>query len=195
MTKTNNIHTAIERIVAMDYLSIIDKYYSGQEELKALLLHHSRQVADKALELCAAHPEWQADTQFVEEAAMLHDIGIIRCNAPSIHCHGAEPYICHGHIGAEMLRHEGFARHARVAERHTGSGLTREQIIAQGLPLPAEDFVPETIEEKVICYADKFFSKSHPERIASPEHIRQAMLKFGNGSLERWEQLEKLMTQ
>ena len=195
MTKTNNIHTAIERIVAMDYLSIIDKYYSGQKELKALLLHHSRQVADKALELCAAHPEWQADTQFVEEAAMLHDIGIIRCNAPSIHCHGAEPYICHGHIGAEMLRHEGFARHARVAERHTGSGLTREQIIAQGLPLPAEDFVPETIEEKVICYADKFFSKSHPERIASPEHIRQTMLKFGNGSLERWEQLEKLMTQ
>ena len=195
MTKTNNIHTAIERIVAMDYLSIIDKYYSSQEELKALLLHHSRQVADKALELCAAHPEWQADTQFVEEAAMLHDIGIIRCNAPSIHCHGAEPYICHGRIGAEMLRHEGFASHARVAERHTGSGLTREQIIAQGLPLPAEDFVPETIEEKVICYADKFFSKSHPERIASPEHIRQTMLKFGNGSLERWEQLEKLMTQ
>jgi uncharacterized protein len=93
------------------------------------------------------------------------------------------------------LREEGFTRHARVAERHTGSGLTKEQIIAQGLPLPAEDFVPETIEEKVICYADKFFSKSHPERIASPEHIRQTMLKFGNGSLERWEQLEKLMTQ
>ena len=133
----------------MNYLSMIDKYYSGQEELKALLLHHSRQVADKALIVCAAHPEWNADTQFVEEAAMLHDIGIIRCNAPSIHCHGAEPYICHGRIGADLLREEGFARHARVAERHTGSGLTRAQIIAQGLPLPAEDFVPETIEEKV----------------------------------------------
>ena len=174
---------------------MIDKYYFGQEELKALLLHHSRQVADKALTVCVAHPEWNADTQFVEEAAMLHDIGIIRCNAPSIHCHGAEPYICHGRIGADLLREEGFARHARVAERPTGSGLTREQIIAQGLPLPAEDFVPETIEEKVICYADKFFSKSHPERIATPEHIRKTMLKFGNGSLERWEQLEKLMTQ
>ena len=178
----------------MDYRTLIDKYYSGQEELKALLLHHSRQVADKALELCAAHPEWQADTAFVEEAAMLHDIGIIRCNAPSIHCHGTEPYICHGHIGAELLREEGFARHARVAERHTGSGLTREQIIAQGLPLPAEDFVPETIEEKVICYADKFFSKSHPERIASSEHIREKMAEFGHGSLERWEQLEKQIT-
>ena len=45
MTKTNNIHTAIERIVAMDYLSIIDKYYSGQEELKALLLIHMQKEA------------------------------------------------------------------------------------------------------------------------------------------------------
>ena len=73
------------------YISLIDKYYSGQPELKALLLHHSRQVADKALEVCALHPEWQADTTFVEEAAMLHDIGIVFCNAPGIHCHGTEP--------------------------------------------------------------------------------------------------------
>ena len=54
---------------------------------------------------------------------MLHDIGIIRCNAPGIQCFGNEPYICHGRIGAEMLRAEGFPHHARVCERHTGRGL------------------------------------------------------------------------
>ena len=173
------------------YLELIDKYYAGQEELKALLLHHSRQVADKALEVCAAHPEWKADMQFVEEAAMLHDIGIIFCDAPGILCHGSEPYIRHGYIGAELLRKEGLPAHARVAERHTGSGLTREQIIAEHLPLPEQDFLPETIEERIICYADKFFSKSHPDRIATPEHIRQTMQKFGYGSEERWIKLEQ----
>ena len=174
-----------------NYLAIIDKYYAGQPELKALLLHHSRQVADKALEVCAAHPEWHTDTQFVEEASMLHDIGIIFCDAPGILCHGTEPYIRHGYVGAELLRKEGLPPHARVAERHTGSGLTREQIIAEHLPLPEQDFLPETIEEKVICYADKFFSKSHPERIATPEHIRHTMQKFGYGSEERWIKLEQ----
>ena len=177
-----------------NYLSLIDKFYAEQPELKALLLHHSRQVTDKALLLCAAHPEWQADTQFVEEAAMLHDIGIIFCNAPGILCHGSEPYIRHGYIGAELLRKEGLPRHARVAERHTGSGLSKEQIQAEGLPLPEQDFLPETIEEKLICYADKFFSKSHPERIAELEHIRQQMTKFGHSSLQRWLQLENEMT-
>ena len=125
----------------MDYKALIDKYYRGQDELKSLLLHHSRQVADKALELCAAHPEWNADTQFVEEAAMLHDIGIVYCDAPSIFCHGRDPYIRHGFIGAEILRHEGLPRHARVAERHTGSGLSRAQILLEELPLPPEDFL------------------------------------------------------
>lgn len=178
----------------VNYATLIDKYYAGQDELKALLLHHSRQVVGKSLEVCDKHPEWQADRQFVEEAAMLHDIGIVLCNAPGILCHGNEPYIRHGFVGAEILRKEGLPRHARVAERHTGSGLSRAQILLEGLPLPAEDFLPETIEEKIICYADKFFSKSHPERIASIEHIRHQMAEFGHGSLERWMQLENEMT-
>lgn len=178
----------------MDYKTLIDKYYAGQEELKALLLRHSRQVTEMALEVCDKHPEWMIDRQFVEEAAMLHDIGIVCCDAPGILCKGTESYIRHGYIGAEILRKEGLHMHARVAERHTGSGLTKEQIIAERLPLPEQDFLPETIEEKVICYADKFFSKSHPERIASPEHIRATMQKFGYGAAERWEKLEKEMT-
>lgn len=178
----------------MDCTALIDKYYACQPELKALLLHHSRQVADKALEVCAAHPEWHADTRFIEEAAMLHDIGIIFCDAPGILCHGTEPYIRHGYVGAKLLRKEGLPAHARVAERHTGSGLTREQIIAEHLPLPEQDFLPETIEERVICYADKFFSKSHPDRIDTLDHIRRKMADFGHGSLERWVLLEKQMT-
>ena len=105
----------------MNWQQIIDKYYGeGSDKLKSLLLLHSQSVARKALQIGFSHPELSLDMKFIEEAAMLHDIGIIRCNAPGIHCHGTEPYICHGRIGAEMLRGEGLLRHARVCERHTG---------------------------------------------------------------------------
>jgi uncharacterized protein len=122
-------------------------------------------VADRCLLIAKKHPELRLDKVFLEEAAMLHDIGIYQCNAPSIHCHGSEPYIKHGTIGADILRKEGFPRHARVAERHTGTGLTRQQIERQQLPLPHEDFVPETLEEEIVCYADKYYSKSSPDRV------------------------------
>ena len=77
---------------------IIDYYFPETEvpELRNILLVHSKAVADKARNICQKHPELKADEQFVYDAAMLHDIGIIRCNAPSIHCFGKEDYLKHG---------------------------------------------------------------------------------------------------
>ena len=123
---------------------------------------------------------------------MLHDIGIIRCDAPGIQCFGSEPYICHGRLGAEMLRKEGFPRHARVCERHTGAGITREQIINQHLPLPEQDFLPETMEEKVICYADKFFSKTHLDKEKTVEQAEQSLAKFGEEGVLRFREWEQI---
>lgn len=171
----------------MNYQSIIDKYYKNEENgLRHILLVHSRSVADKALAIVEAHPELPLDRQFVEEAAMLHDIGIFRCDAPGIECHGTEPYICHGRIGADLLRAEGFPRHARVCERHTGAGLTQKEIEAQGLPLPPQDFLPETLEEQLICYADKFFSKTHLDREKTVAQAERSLAKFGEEGVERF---------
>ena len=117
---------------------------------------------------------------------MLHDIGIRWCHAPGIFCEGEEPYIRHGLIGGEILRKEGFPQHARVCERHTGTGLTREQIIRQNLPLPEEDFTPETFEEQLVCYADKFFSKSHPDRVLSVADAARSLEKFGHEGVEKF---------
>jgi len=150
----------------MDYLSIIKKYYPADDELRRLLLKHSRQVADRCLAIAKRHKELPIDVQFLEEAAMLHDLGIFRCDAPGIHCHGKEPYLKHGTIGADILRQEGYPRHARVAERHTGTGLP-------GLE-------PETLEEQIVCYADKFYSKSHPDRVLSVADTAQSLEKFGH---------------
>ena len=127
---------------------------------------HSRQVADRCLAIVAKHKELPVDVQFMEEAAMLHDIGIYRCDAPSIHCHGTEPYLRHGPIGGEILRAEGLPRHARVAERHTGTGLP--------------GYEPETLEEQIICYADKFYSKSRLDRVLTVAETAQSLEKFGH---------------
>jgi len=171
----------------MNPIAIIEKYYPVDNRLRQLLLRHSRQVADKALACAALHPELQLDTAFVEEAAMLHDIGIFRCDAPEIFCFGDQPYIRHGVLGAELLRNEGFPKHARVCERHTGTGLTQRQIEAQQLPLPHQDFLPETLEEQLICFADKFYSKSHVEKERSVEKARKKLQKFGEDGIRRFD--------
>ena len=156
----------------MDYQRIIDKYYKEDDALRHVLLVHSHSVALKALAIVDAHPELHIDRRFVEEAAMLHDIGIFRCDAPGIHCHGTEPYICHGPIGAELLRAEGFPQHARVCERHTGTGLP--------------GFEPETLEEEIICYADKFYSKSQPEKVRTVLETAQSLEKFGHEGVKKF---------
>ena len=156
----------------MDYQAIIDKYFPQDDVLRRLLIKHSRQVADRALLICDKHKELAVDRSFVEEAAMLHDIGIFRCDAPSIYCYGTEPYLKHGPIGGEILRQEGFPRHARVAERHTGTGLP--------------GYEPETLEEQIICYADKFYSKSHPDWVLTVSETAKSLEKFGSEGVKKF---------
>ena len=172
--------------IIVNYQQIIDKYYPQENALKRILLVHSSSVALKALRIVDAHPEMNIDRRFVEEAAMLHDIGIFQCDAPGIHCHGTQPYILHGRMGAELLRAEGFPRHARVCERHTGAGITLQEIIDQQLPLPHQDFQPETIEEQIVCYADKFFSKTRLETEKTIEQAERSLAKFGTAGVERF---------
>ncbi len=170
----------------MDAIALIDKYYADMPRLKELLLLHSRQVADRCLRIAGLHAELQLDVEFLEEAALLHDIGICQTDAPGIHCMGNAPYICHGYIGAEMLRAEGFPRHARVCERHTGTGLSLKEIQRQGIPIPLQDYLPETLEEQLVCYADKFYSKSHPEREKTAEQVLSGLARFGAEGVERF---------
>lgn len=176
----------------MDYQAIINEYYKENEPLKRILLIHSQSVAQRALRIVSSHPELKLDRQFVEEGAMLHDIGIFRCDAPRIACYGKEPYIRHGVEGAELMRSLGYPRHARVCERHTGAGITLKEIERRNLPLPHQDFLPETLEEQVICYADKFYSKSHMGRERTIEEAIKSLSKHGEDSVERFREWVKM---
>jgi uncharacterized protein len=171
----------------MEPLEIIRKYYAEGTELYDILLTHSRLVTEKALEIAERNPQEEFDLRFVYEAAMLHDIGIYLTNAPKIHCHGSFHYICHGYLGADLMRAEGFPRHALVCERHTGTGISLDAILRMNLPVPHRDMRPVTKEEQLICYADKFFSKSHPERKKTVEQVRQMLSRFPDANLERWD--------
>ena len=164
----------------MNAVALIDKYYAATPQLREILWTHSRRVADRCLKIAALHPELHLDVAFVEEAALLHDIGILRTDAPEILCTGDAPYICHGYIGAEMMRAEGFPRHARVCERHTGAGISKEEIIVKKIPIPVQDYFPETLEEELVCYADKFYSKSRPDVERTIEQTAKSLEKFGD---------------
>lgn len=168
---------------------LYDRYYGDNAPLRELLTVHSRLVADKSLAIAAAHPELGLDTCFLEEAAMLHDIGIFLTDAVPIHCFGTYSYICHGYLGADLLRSEGLPRHALVAERHTGTGLTIDEILKRDLPVPHRDMTPQSPEEQVVCFADKFFSKTRPTQEKTVEQAERSLLKFGEDGIitfRRW---------
>lgn len=171
----------------MNPLEIIDKYYPEAGELKHILLTHSRSVADKALQIAERHPELHLDKEFLYEGAMVHDIGIFLTNAPDIFCFGDKPYICHGYLGADLMKAEGYPRHALVCERHTGAGLTLQRIVEQNLPIPHRELVPVSLEEQVICFADKFYSKTKLDKEKSVEKARKSLEKHGEDGLARFD--------
>lgn len=167
---------------------IIDKYYAAFPDLRFVLLHHSEQVKEKALAIARRVPHLQPDLNFIAEAALLHDIGIIFCNAPRIHCHGTFEYIRHGYLGADILRNEGLEKHALVCERHTGTGISLDKIIERNLPLPHRDMQPISWEEKIICYADKFYSKTELHTEHSIERIRTSLKHHGDDNVARFDE-------
>ena len=76
-----------------------------------------------------------------------------------------------------MMQAEGYPRHALVCERHTGTGLSLSYIIEQDLPVPHREMLPISLEEQVICFADKFFSKTH---LGEERNVKQASIEKKN---------------
>ncbi|MEQ9424422.1 MAG: HD domain-containing protein [Cyclobacteriaceae bacterium] len=149
----------------VDYFSIIHKYIPPSSPVYQYYITHVTLVTAKALNIARQLEFSSSQMQFIEEAAMLHDIGIIRVNAPEIHCRGSLPYVMHIKEGKKILESEGLPHHARVAENHFGvGGITKQEIEDSGLKLPAENIICHEIEDKLISYADLFYSKN-PKKI------------------------------
>ena len=83
------------------------------------------------------------DTKAVVAAALLHDIGRSRVQT-----------VRHGLEGSEMIEKEGVDKKiVEIVRKHVGAGISAEE--AKALGLPALDYVPKTLEERLVCFADK----------------------------------------
>lgn len=176
-------------------LEIIKKYYKPESTSYKILVVHSEMVTQKALQIAKRIEHLKPDLEFIKEAAMLHDIGIFMTNQPSIGCTGQSPYIAHGTLGRIILEKEGLPKHALVSERHTGVGLSKNDIAKQQLPLPVNDMLPISLEEKIICFADLFYGKN-PEKLReekSIDKIKGKIVQYGPEHEKRFAELRDLL--
>ncbi len=181
--------------MTVDPMLVIERFYPPDTVLYRILVDHSRIVARKSLAIARNIPHLKPDLAFIESAAMLHDIGIFLTRANSIGCTGDAAYLCHGYLGRQLLDDLGLPqRYGLVCERHTGAGISKENILENNLPLPLRDMVPVTLEEKIICVADKYHSKNPARRFhqditteqviqdletISPDHARRFSIWAG----------------
>ena len=173
----------------MKPLELLAELYDTNSKAFKMLVEHGRQVADKAREAAKNVSRLKPDLEFIKTAAMLHDIGIFLTRTPQFGCFGKHPYICHGVLGSELLEEKGHSKLALVCERHVGVGISIEDIQRHHLPLPERDMIPVSIEEQIICYADKFFSKNGNGRPAekSITEIIDNLSRYGPDKARRFE--------
>ncbi|MFA7169956.1 MAG: HD domain-containing protein [Candidatus Paceibacterota bacterium] len=178
------------------------KKYSTSEKVFDVILCHSLKVLAKSIEIVNQKKLYdKVDFDLIISGAILHDIGAFEFleekykGGASANNGVAKPklknYIQHGIIGAEILRKEGLLKEALIAERHTGSGFTKKEIVANSWDLPQKDFLPISLEEKIICYADKFSSKN-PDKKDTLETIEKEFESYGKEPLRRFLELKKM---
>lgn len=109
------------------------------------VVRHAKTVAALAVEIAEACRKkgLEVDIQLVETGALLHDIG--RSKTHSVN---------HVMAGVEIAKSLGLPDSVvSIIERHAGSGISKDE--AQELGWPVKDYVPQTLEEKIVTYADK----------------------------------------
>ncbi len=124
------------------------------------VIKHCMAVRDVAVKIAK---KADADLKLVEAGALLHDIGRSKT-------HG----ILHAVEGAKIARRIGLPLNILyIIERHLGAGIPKEEAVKLGLP--EKDYIPETLEEKIVAHADNLIQDNKRQRIE--EEIKQAKEK------------------
>ena len=136
------------KISEKEAIGLLRKYSKNKQSFDAVL-KHSKAVQKLALEIAEDIPN--IDKDYIKIGSLLHDIGRFDYYKESPEKHGIR--------GAEILRNEGHNEYATIAERHLGSGISKEDILEQKLDLPLQDYIPISKEEKIIAHADNLIDE------------------------------------
>lgn len=159
--------------------------YAPSERVFALVWQHSQIVAEIAEKLIKKN-NLNVDRDFVRTGSLLHDIGAYLFVSPDV-VFDKEQYIRHGYEGAQLLEKEGYPTElCTLVERHVGVGLTKELI--KNPSLPKKDYLPQTVEEKLVLYADKFHTKI-PAFYSVKGYKNYVANRFGGNVVKRFEKL------
>ena len=110
------------------------------------VINHCKAVYKKAMKIASNFDN--VDTRLIKKGALLHDIGRSKT-------HG----ITHAIEGVKIAKEYGYSNDVlNIIERHIGAGITKEEAIKLGLP--EKDYLPQTLEEKIVAHADNLISGS-----------------------------------
>ncbi|HEU5121637.1 MAG TPA: HD domain-containing protein [Candidatus Saccharimonadales bacterium] len=170
-------------------IEALHKKYAPTDELFELVFTHCKIIWDIAGQILEAK-RLPIDKDLVRLGCLLHDIGVYTLYDEKGEKRYNFSYVTHGIRGEEILKKEGFPEEVwRIASHHTGVGLSRADIVKQGLPLPKQDFMADTLEEELVMYADKFHSKTTPPRFNTYESYKGYAAKFGDDKVVAFEHM------
>lgn len=178
------------KLPTLEEMNELHKKQAPSKEALDSVMTHCHIVRRIARQIAEDYREAAVDVALVEIGALLHDIGVYRLYKGN-KIDESLGYITHGLRGYELLKEEGLDEAiCRFALLHTGVGITAEDVQMQHLPLPIRDYVAETVEEKIVMYADKFHSKKNPPVFHRAETYKVYLQNnFGNGKVKRFEEL------
>ncbi|MFC9399258.1 HDIG domain-containing metalloprotein [Streptomyces sp. NPDC057027] len=170
-------------IPSVDEIRAMHLKHSPNAEVFDLVFTHC-EIVWKVAEQIISLSDWGVDLELVRAGCLLHDIGVYRLYNAEGRIDG-QNYVRHGLLGHEILESEGLPEElCRFCSCHTGVGLSKEDVLAQGLPLPPADYIAVTPEERLVMYADKFHSKSTPPKFVSPDTYATYIGRFGQDKVE-----------
>lgn len=143
------------------------------------VIMHCKAVSALAVQIAEACKErgFNVNIRLIRIGALLHDIG-----------RSVTHSVDHVIIGAELAKSLGLPNSVvSIIERHAGGGITIDE--AKRLGWPVKDYLPQTLEEKIVTYADKLIEGS--QRVEIERTIRKLSKELGNdhSAIERVKQL------
>ncbi len=117
------------------------------------------------------------DSELVIAGAMLHDIG-----------RAVDHSIMHAVVGAKMAADLGLPDEiVNIIKKHTGAGLDHEDIVEMGLP--DGDYIPSTIEEKIVAHSDNMVSDNAV--VMHSHSVDKLLMKGATRGADRIERLHE----